>query len=190
MKILVLSGANMGKNTALAMRKVEEELKENYGEGNTITFIDLRDKKMEFADGRSYIDYPGDTGEVGQAVMDADIIFVGTPIFQASIPASLKNVFDLIPSKGLEYKTIGIVANAGSNRHYLVPELTLKPILNYLKANVVPRYVYISDLDFGLDEILNDDVNFRLKDLVEETLVLGKTYQQLWEDEQKRLLGL
>ncbi|WP_212679968.1 NADPH-dependent FMN reductase, partial [Salmonella enterica] len=62
-----------------------------------------------FSDGRNYLDYHGDTGELTQATMQSDVLFIGTPIFQASIPASLKNVFDLLPQNGLRQKTVGML---------------------------------------------------------------------------------
>ena len=58
---------------------------------------------------------------------------IGFPIFQASIPGSLKNVFDLLPVNAFHDKVIGLVATAGSSKHYLIPEMHLKPILSYMK---------------------------------------------------------
>ncbi|MDO4679897.1 MAG: NADPH-dependent FMN reductase [Aerococcus sp.] len=186
MNILVLSGSNVGEHTEQATTALYDLLKRDHSEGNELHYISLRHKDLIFADGRNYLDYPGDTGEVAKAMMAADIIFIGTPIFQASIPAVLKNVFDLLPQKALEYKTVGIITNAGSNRHFLIPEQQLKPILGYMKANVVPRYVYLNDRDFGLSGIDNDDVLFRIQDLVEDTLVLAEAYQLVWKKEQER----
>ena len=62
----------------------------------------------------------------------------------------------------------------------------MKPILNYMKANVTPRYVYLNDRDFGIDEIHNDDVLFRIKDLVDETMVLAETYQEILRKEDEK----
>ncbi len=187
MKILVLSGSNVGHKTEVAAKAILDILAKDQYSDHQVQFINLLDKEMDFADGRNFLDYKGDTLEVAQAVMDADVLFIGTPIFQASIPASLKNVFDLLPEKALEYKTVGIFASSGSNRHYLIPELQLKPILNYMKANVTPRYVYLSARDFTLNEITSDDVLLRLEQLVDETLTLAKTYQEIQRIEDEKL---
>jgi FMN reductase len=61
--------------------------------------------------------------------MDADAIIIGTPIFQASIPAALKNVFDLLPTSAFLDKVVGVIATAGSSKHYLIPAQHLLPIL-------------------------------------------------------------
>ncbi|KAA9300317.1 MULTISPECIES: NADPH-dependent FMN reductase [Aerococcus] len=185
MNILVLSGSNVGRKTEIATKALYQELKDHYSD-HDLHYLNLKDLDMVFADGRNFLDYKGDTQTVARSVMEADVIFIGTPIFQASIPASLKNVFDLLPQKGLEHKTVGIIASSGSNRHYLIPELQLKPILNYMKANVTPRYVYLNDRDFGIDDIRNDDVLFRIKDLVNETMILADTYQEILRKEDEK----
>ncbi|MHA6567678.1 NADPH-dependent FMN reductase [Aerococcus urinae] len=104
MKILVLSGSNVGHKTEVAAKAILDILAKDQYSDHKVEFINLLDKEMDFADGRNFLDYKGDTLEVAQTVMDADVLFIGTPIFQASIPASLKNVFDLLPEKALEYK--------------------------------------------------------------------------------------
>lgn len=62
-----------------------------------MTLIDLAEYDIQFSDGRDYWEYEGDTRYVARTVMEADAIIIGTPIFQASIPATLKNIFDLLP---------------------------------------------------------------------------------------------
>jgi FMN reductase len=77
------------------------------------------------------LDYEGDTAFVTKKIMEADAIVIGTPIFQASIPATLKNIFDLLPVNAFRDKVVSVLVTAGSSKHYLVPEQQLKPkILN------------------------------------------------------------
>ena len=56
---------------------------------------------MAFSDGRDFRDYEGDTKRVAEVIMAADALIIGTPVFHASIPATLKNVFDLLPQNAL-----------------------------------------------------------------------------------------
>lgn len=117
--------------------------------------------------------------------MDSDVIFIGTPIFQASIPASLKNIFDLLPQNALEFKTVSMLVTAGSEKHFLIPEIQLKPILSYMKANIVPNYVFLLDTEFIVDEITSDDVHFRMDTLIEDTMVLAEAYQEVWRKQEE-----
>lgn len=177
MKILVLNGSIIGSNTKSAMETVYKSLKEE--EELEVTFLNLADYDLQFSDGRNYVDYEGDTKFVTENIMQADGIIIGTPIFQASIPGSLKNLFDLLPVDAFRDKVVSIVVTAGSAKHYLVAEQQLKPILSYMKANIVPTYVFIREEDILRQEIINDDVLFRIDRLIEDTIMLVEVHQEI-----------
>ncbi|UOQ49388.1 NAD(P)H-dependent oxidoreductase [Gracilibacillus caseinilyticus] len=178
MNIVAIAGSVVGSKTKSAMQYTVEILKDKYPD-QEVSLLDLAEYDMQFSDGRNYLDYQGDTKFVTETIMNADVIMVGTPIFQASIPGTLKNLFDLLPTSALEGKVVSMLVTAGSQRHYLIPEQQLKPILSYMKAQVVQQYVYIEDVDFYRKEITNDDVLFRIERLVEDTMMLARTYQQM-----------
>lgn len=171
MKIALLAGSNVGSKTRTAMDEVLKITQEKYP-GADITLLDLAEFDMVFSDGRNYVDYEGDTKYVTETIMAADAIIMGTPTFQASIPATLKNIFDLLPVNAFRDKVVSVLVTAGTAKHYLMVEQQLKPILAYMKAHIVPTYVFIEEQDFHRKEIVNDDVNFRMERLVEDTVVL------------------
>lgn len=180
MKIVGLSGSNVGSKTRTAMDYTIKSVKENHPEVE-VTLIDLAECDLQFSDGRNYLEYKGDTGYVVQTIMDADAIIIGTPIFQASIPATLKNIFDLLPVNAFRDKVVSMYATAGSQKHYLIVEQQLKPIVSYMKAQIVQSYVFIEEKDFQRKEIINEDVFFRIDRLVEDTVVLTETYKKIRE---------
>lgn len=169
MKIVAISGSTVGTKTLTAIEKAVNMMQEKYPEHET-RIIDLAKKDIVFSDGRNYFEYEGDTQDVTTAIMEADAIIIGTPIFQASIPGTLKNIFDLLPVNALREKIVSIIVTAGSAKHYLIAEYQLKPILAYMKATIVPTYVFIEEADFLRKEIINDDIHFRLERLVEDTI--------------------
>jgi FMN reductase len=178
MKVVLLSGSKVGTKTRTAMNATEKEVEKQYPESD-ITLIDLAEYDVEFSDGRNYMEYEGDTKFVAAELMEADTIIIGTPIFQASIPGVLKNVFDLLPEGAFRDKVVSMFVTAGSPKHYLIAEQQLMPIIKYMKAQVVQSYVFIEEKDFYRKEIVNDDVFFRLERLVEDTGVLTETYAQI-----------
>ena len=178
MKIVGLSGSTVGSTTRTAMNYAMEALR-NFDPEIETQLIDLAEKDMQFSDGRAYVEYGGDTGEVTTALMEADAILLGTPIFQASIPGSLKNVFDLLPVKAFQDKVVGILVTAGSAKHYLVAEQQLRPILMYMMAQVVQSYVFIEAKDIHRGQVTSDDVTLRIDRLVEDTVVLTRAYSQM-----------
>ena len=180
MKILVLSASMSGNKTSQLTSSFGRLLEEEHGQGREVQFIDLKNKDMVFSDGRHYLDYSGDTLEVLTAIMQSDVIVIGTPIYQASIPASLKNIFDLLPMNAFERKVIALIVTAGSARHFLVAETHIKPIIHYMQGTLVPKYVYVIDTDFNSDGSGNDEIEFRLQTLLEDVMLVAQTYQDVW----------
>lgn len=176
MKIVALAGSIVGSKTKTAMLKTVEMFKLKYPE-HEITLLDLADYTLEFSDGRNYFEYEGDTKYVTEIIMAADAIIIGTPTFQASIPATLKNIFDLLPVNAFRDKVVSSVVTAGSAKHYLMVEQQLNPVLAYMKAHIVPTYVFIEEKDFLRKEIVNDDVLFRLERLVEDTVLTVNAFE-------------
>lgn len=180
MKILVLSASTSGSKTKKVSSAFAQLLQETYGEDNDINYIDLQQKSMVFSDGRNYLDYTGDTAEVLVEIMQSDVIIFGTPIYQASIPASLKNIFDLLPMGAFERKVIGLIVTGGSPRHFLVAETQIKPVIHYMHGTIIPKYVYIVDTDFNPDGSVNDEIEFRLQTLLEDIIFVANTYTEIW----------
>jgi FMN reductase len=185
MKIVGLSGSRVGSKTRTAMDYTLKSVTEKYPD-TEVTLLDLADYNVQFSDGRNYLEYEGDTGFVAKTIMEADAIIIGTPIFQASIPATLKNIFDLLPVNAFRDKVVSMLITAGSPKHYLIAEQQLKPILAYMKAQIVQTYVFIEEKDFHRKEIVNDDVFFRIERLVEDTVVLTDTYTKIRNEKEAK----
>lgn len=179
MKIVGISGAVIGSKTKTAVEYVLDEIKKNYPDVE-VELIDLSEKDIQFADGRDYRDYSeGDTTAVAETIMSADGLIVGTPTYQGSISGALKNIFDLMPESAFLDKSVGIIATAGSSKHYLVVEQQLKPVLSYMKARIVPKYVFIEEKQYDRQTIVDDDVLFRLKRLSDDIIYESKSVEEI-----------
>lgn len=180
MKILILSASTGGTKTKKITTAFYNLMKESYETEHDIRFLNIQDKEIQFSDGRNYLDYSGDTLEVASAIMESDVIMFGAPIFQASIPAALKNLFDLLPVRAFDRKVIGLIITGGSPRHYLVPETQIKPIIHYMHGVIIPKYVYAIDTDFNTDGTVNDEIELRLQTLLDDTISISETYKEVW----------
>ena len=87
----------------------------------------------------------------------------------------------MLPVNAFRDKVVSMLVTAGSPKHYLIAEQQLKPILAYMKAQIVQTYVFIEEKDFLRKEIVNDEVHFRIDRLVEDTVVLTETYTKIRE---------
>ena len=177
MKMLGISGTIIGEKTSSVVRKVvkhaallEPDLKTE--------ILDLRDYEVQFCDGRNPVAYNLDTQKVMAAVLSADCFVIGTPVFQASMAAPLKNVFDLLPPDAFRDKVIGFIATGGTYQHFLVIENQLKPIAGYFRAYVTPDYVYAHRDHFNdRHEVVDASVLQRIKGLARQIVEMSKALQ-------------
>ncbi|WP_174614622.1 NADPH-dependent FMN reductase [Virgibacillus ihumii] len=174
MKVLGISGTIVGEKTSILVNSVIDEIKEIDTNIET-KILDLRDYDMEFSDGREFDLYNEDTKKIIVEVSNADAYLIGSPIFNGSIPAPLKNVFDLIDPSIFRQKLMGFVANGGTYQHYLMIENQLKPIAGYFRSHVSPCYIYAHDSHFNPNnKIIDDDLLNRIHNLAQEMVFFQK----------------
>ncbi|WP_138416223.1 NADPH-dependent FMN reductase [Aquibacillus sediminis] len=178
MKLVGLSGNLAGWKTNVVVHKVLTAAKAVDKDIKT-ELVDLRDYEVEFVNGSPLAYYNDDTWDVVNKITSADLLVIGTPIYQASISGALKNVLDHLPVDALKGKVTGMVATAGSHNHFLVPEYQLKPILSYLKGIVPATSVYIQDDAFDdVNEIVDENVSERIQKFAEELVSLQKSISE------------
>ncbi|WP_048601761.1 NADPH-dependent FMN reductase [Rubeoparvulum massiliense] len=178
MELLGISGTIVGVKTAILVQTVLDEVKKQHPEIKT-KMLDLRDYDLQFCDGRSVSDYNEDTRLVIQAVTEADFYLIGTPVFNCSIPAPLKNLIDLIQPTVFRHKVMGFVANGGTYQHYLMIENQLKPIASYLRAYIAPSYVYANVSHFNEHNEIDDlEIVTRIQHLADELVHMQKRLGQ------------
>ncbi|MNP34351.1 NAD(P)H-dependent FAD/FMN reductase [compost metagenome] len=77
------------------------------------------------------------------------------------------------------------MVTAGSSKHYLVAEQQLKPILSYMRAVVVPKYVFIEEKQYDRKVIVDDDIIFRLNRLANELVNTTNAMKQVKQAEEE-----
>ncbi|RWZ52300.1 NAD(P)H-dependent oxidoreductase [Halobacillus fulvus] len=165
MKILLLNGTIVGSKTRTLLDEIDHYIKELPTSHQT-KIVDLENYQLQFVDGRPVEEYNDDMQSLIKEVEEADAYVIATPIFQGSIPGTLKNVFDAVSPLAMRYKPVSIVANGGTLQHHLVVENQLKPILNYFRCMVTPNYVYTHTNHFSTQgELIDEDVRSRLKEM-------------------------
>src|SRR5699024_124711 len=161
--VVLLSGSTVGSKTSTAMKYLDEAVT-NQDDALNIQLFDLKNLDLSFSDGRNYLDYSGDTLELTTTLMQADVIFIGFPFFQASITRTLKKVFDFHPLNTFKDNLVCIRATERSPTHFLIAQTQLNPKLSYMKAYVMQTYVFIEERDFSNGTIVNADIIFRIND--------------------------
>lgn len=180
MKVVILSGTIVGSKTKAAMQQTASMFQRKYGE-HEVVFLDLANYNLQFSDGRPFYEYEGDTRYVTETIMDADAVIIGAPVFQSSLPAPLKNIFDLLPFDAFQRKVVSIIVTAGTSKHFLMAEQHIKPILTFMKATVVPTIVFIEEKDFNGDEIASGEILYRIDQLLEDTVLTVEASKQMMQ---------
>lgn len=174
MKLLGISGTIVGTKTAIIVNKVMNEIKRLDASIET-ELLDMKQYDVQFCDGRNPLEYTGDTAKVIEKVTEADMVVIGTPVFQGSITGVLKNLFDLLPTTVLRNKVVGLVATGGTYQHYLVIETQLRPIIGYFHAFVAPGHIYVHNGQFNeKNEIFDMDILRRIEQLAEEMVSMKR----------------
>ena len=171
MKVVVISGSpqKTGK-TPVLMKYVTQYIKETY-DSHEVKLINLSDGDVDYYRGPQE-NYSDSTKIAAQSIMEADVWFVGTPIYNSFFSSALKNMFEYIDYKKTEGKIAGLVILASGNIGFTDVQTLLTQLMSYFNVITNPRAVFVM-ADTADDEINDEDVKSRLKQLVDETLKLA-----------------
>ncbi|NCU17377.1 NADPH-dependent FMN reductase [Pallidibacillus pasinlerensis] len=173
MKLVGISGALAGSKTAHMVAQVLHAAKFLNPHIET-ELIDLKDYDIEFMRGYALYTYNEDTVTVVNKILKADCIVIGTPIYQASISGSLKNLLDHLPEYAFDKKIVSFITTAGSEKYFLVGEYHLRPIIQFFGGILPSRNVFVPDDSFNDEsEIVDKLILKRIEGMAKEILDLS-----------------
>jgi FMN reductase len=100
---------------------------------------------------------PGLTAAV-ESLAAADGIVAATPIYKAGVSGLFKGFFDVLDNDLLIAKPVAPIATAGTARHALVVDESMRPLFAYMRALTIPTSVFAATEDWadaGLDQRLD-----------------------------------
>ncbi|WP_278938033.1 FMN reductase [Pseudomonas helleri] len=98
-----------------------------------------------------------------QAIENADLLIIATPVYRGSYPGLLKHLFDLVDINGLIDTPVLLAATGGSDRHALVLEHQLRPLFSFFQALTLPIGVYATESDFANYQIISEPLQARIR---------------------------
>lgn len=96
-------------------------------------------------------------GDLNSAIREADAVIAVTPVFNTGPSGLFKIVIDALDTELWRGKPVLLGATAGTARHSLTLEYGIRPIFQYLKAEVVPTGVFAASGDFGTATVSEAD---------------------------------
>jgi len=173
MSVLIISGSpSDGSRTRLVLDQVAERLGSHGLASETLSVSALPARRLLSADANdAEID-----AAIG-ALLRADVLVVGTPIYKASFSGLLKAFLDLLSPAALKGKIVLPLATGGSNAHFLALDYSLRPVLQALGASVVLPSVFATEQQVernpdGKSAVLDDELSGRLDQAIDQIVTL------------------
>ncbi len=172
MKLLGVSGG-LSQQTIIAIEKALD-FAYQYDNSISVEALNVSEYDIQYCDGRDPTKYEGDTKLIIDKIVNADALFIGTPMYRGSYTGMLKNLFDIIPNDALLGKPVGLIATGGSDHHYLALEQELRPLLSFFYAFVVPGCVYANNQHYSERDLVSKEILDRLNQLAKSVVNLAK----------------
>ena len=175
MKVIVISASprKIGK-TQTIMKYVREYILDNDVEISPleVKFINLSEGGIDYYTGDGT--FGNTTKQAIKDITEADVWIIGTPIYNSFFSSALKNLFEYIDYKKTAGKTAGLVIVASGNSGFADVQTLLTQLMSYFNVITNPRAVFVTADTVDNGKIINEDVNSRLDQLVDETLGLAR----------------
>jgi NAD(P)H-dependent FMN reductase len=170
MKVVVISASpRKGANTQIMM-----EYLYNYTKTKNVDakFIDLSKDRIDCYHGLGEI-YNQITMQTAKDVTEADVWFVGSPIYNSLFSSALKNLFEYINYKETAGKTAGIAILASGSIGFTNVQNAITGLMSYFRVITNPRAVHMTVDQIKDGKIISEDAMTRIRELVDETLKLA-----------------
>ena len=172
MKVVVISASPRKiAKTQVFMKYITEYLNNSSLEELEVKLINLSDGGIDYYTGDG--NFSDTTKEAIKKITEADVWIVGTPIYNSFFSSALKNLFEYIDYKKTAGKTAGLVIIAAGNSGFTDVQTLLTQLMSYFNVITNPQAVFIMADTAEDDQITNEDVKTRLKQLVDQTLELA-----------------
>ncbi len=170
MKVVVISASpRKGANTQIMMEYLYNYAKTKNADTK---FIDLSKDKIDCYQGLGE-SYSQITMQTARDVTEADVWFVGSPIYNSLFSSALKNLFEYINYKETAGKTAGIAILASGSIGFTNVQNMIMGLMSYFRVITNPKAVYMTVDQIKDGKIIDEKAITRLRELVDETLKLA-----------------
>ena len=175
MKVVVISGSpRKTANTQIMMKFVFDYTKSKNADTK---FINLSDGGIDYFRGPGE-NYSQTTTQAAQDIMDADVWLIGTPIYNSFFSSALKNLFEYVNYKNIAGKTVGLAIMASGQINFTYVQTILTQLMSYFRVITNPKAVFMTVDQIKDNTVTDENAKARLKELVDETLLLASRPKQ------------
>ncbi|PFG40642.1 FMN reductase [Georgenia soli] len=150
--VAVSAGLGQPSSTRLLADRLSEaavaELQAR-GVGATVENVELRDVAHEIVNAMLTGFPTGALREVMEKVTGADGLVLVTPLFTTTYSGLFKSFVDILDKDSLTDMPVLLGATGGTPRHSLALEYSMRPLMTYLRADVVTTSVFAATDDWA-----------------------------------------
>lgn len=150
--VVISGGLGSPSSTRVLSDDIVARLRESLalkGDNLEATVVELRELAHPITDAMLTGFPTGELAKVIEKVAEADALVVVSPTFSASISGLVKSFFDILETGTLTGKPVLMAATGGTERHSLMIDFAMRPLLSYLGALPVRTGVFAATSDFG-----------------------------------------
>ena len=174
MKVVVISASpRKTSNTQTVMKYVYEYAK---SKNQDTKLINLSDGQIECYRGPDE-EYNEATKAAANDITEADVWLIGTPIYNSMFSSAFKNLFEYINYKKTAGKVAGLTIVAAGNIGFTDVQTLVTQLMSYFRVITNPKAVYLTTEEITDNSVSDEDVQSRLKEMVDETLDLASKVQ-------------
>lgn len=175
MKVVVISGSpRKSANTQVIMKYVYDYAK---SKNQDTKLINLSDGQIECYRGPDE-EYNEATKTATNDIMDADVWLIGSPIYNSFFSSALKNLFEYVNYKKTAGKVAGMAILASGSIGFIDVQTLITQLLSYFRVVTNPKAVFLTTESITENAVSDKDAQDRLKEMVDETLVLASKLRQ------------
>lgn len=145
--VVITAGHVAASSTARLGRLVGEAAAASLkagGRRGSVTHLELRGFATEVTRALITAEQSDEVVAAVASVREADAIVVVTPTINASFSGLLKSFLDVLPAEALRSVPTTIAATGGTQRHTLVLDQAVRPMLGFQRAMVLPTCLYVT----------------------------------------------
>jgi NAD(P)H-dependent FMN reductase len=169
MKVVVISASPRKIAKTQVFMKFITEYTNGLGlEDLEVKFINLSDGGIDYYVGDG--NFSDTTKQAIKNITEADVWIIGTPIYNSFFSSALKNLFEYIDYKKTAGKVAGMIIVASGNSGFTDVQTLLTQLMSYFNVITNPHAVFITADTIKNNQLVDEEVKIRLKQLVGQTL--------------------
>jgi len=173
--ILVISASlHPDSRSRILAQKAKAKL-ENKSE--PVELFDLSRKPLPLCDGITAYGDPN-AKELANLINQADAIILASPVYNYDVNAAMKNAIE-ITGKAWTNKLVGIMLAAGGPGSFMSAMGVANSLMLDFRCIIIPRFVYALGDAFQGNDLVDEQIDQRITELVEETTRLCSALRSL-----------